>query len=75
MTTAIEVYRELVWNHNPVIFECRNDGYNAKKYYDKGETPPEHLMPGRAVMALTPEQQEILSKLTSEEVMKERYPF
>jgi hypothetical protein len=72
MTSPIEVFRELLWRYNPAIFDCRNDGHNARKYYERGETPPEHLLPGRVVMELTPEQREILSRLTSEEVSKER---
>lgn len=73
MPEPIEVFRYLVEHNNPMIYDCRNDGKNARQYYDRGETPPEYLLPGRVVMDLTPEQREILSKLTSDEVSKERY--
>jgi hypothetical protein len=73
MTTPIEVYRYLLMMNNPYLFDCRQDARCAKQFYDKGETPPDRLLPGGAVRALTPEQREILSKLTSEEVEKERY--
>jgi hypothetical protein len=72
MPTPIEIYRELLEKNNPDIYDYRSGEHNAKEYYNRGETPPDLLLPGGAIRALTPEKREILSKLTSEEAMKER---
>jgi hypothetical protein len=77
MTTPIEIYREMVYRSNPWIFDCAAHSavsYN-KEWRETGKKPPEWYLPGGLIKSLTPEQREILSKLTSEEVMKERYPF
>ena len=75
MTTAIEIFREIVHRSNPYIYDCAAHSatsYN-KKWREAGERPPEWYLPGGLIKSLTPEQREILSKLASEEVMKERY--
>lgn len=75
MTTAIEIYRELIYRSNPSIFDCA--AHSALKYNEewnkKGIKPPDFYLPGGLIKSLTQEQREILSKLTSDEVSKERY--
>ena len=77
MTTPIEVYRKLVWRSSPVVFDCAAHSALSymKKFHETGERPPEYYMPGGMVKSLSPEEREILSKLTSEEVSKERNIF
>lgn len=39
MTKSIEIYRELIYLYNPILYDCKNDGLNANRYYNRGETP------------------------------------
>ena len=76
MTSPIEVYRKLVERSNPAVFDCAAHSAMSymKKFHETGERPPDFYMPGGLVKSLSPEEREILSKLTSEEVSKERNP-
>jgi hypothetical protein len=74
MPTPIEVFREIVRRSSPYTFDCAAHSAMAynKKWRETGERPPDYYLPGGLIRSLTPEQREILSKLTSEEVEKER---
>lgn len=77
MTTPIEVYRKLVERSNPSTYDCNAQiaiSY-MKKFHETGERPPEYYLPGGLLNILSPEEREILSKLTSEEVAKERSSY
>lgn len=69
--TPIEVYRELISKYNSGIFECY-DGLTLKRCYENNEIPPDHCLPGRVVMNMSKDKRDILKKLSSTEVEKER---
>lgn len=67
MDKPIDIFRDLV--DSSIL---HNNEMKIKLIHYKGEELPEHLLPGRTIMNLSPEKRCILCKLTSEEVSKER---
>lgn len=71
--TPIDVFRKLVDGSSALIFDkIRCNQYKLAELHAARKEIPDELLPGRTIMDLKPEQREILSKLTSDEVSKER---
>ena len=70
---AIDIFRRIVEQHSAAFYDGpRNNHYKLQKLHAEGKEIPDSLLPGRYIFKLKPEDREILSKLTSDEVSKER---
>lgn len=70
---AIDIFRRMVEQHSEVFYDGpRYNHYQLEKLHAEGKEIPDHLLPGRFIFSLKAEDREILTKLTSDEVSKER---